>query len=818
MLTIELSVISIHYTEICIKYAETHKVFAIILVGAYISDLGDENERESVTSVKANMTAGCVVVPLIIPIRVPPPGKAKHEIDTGTPIEIKSDTPDVTIYYTLDGSKPDVQKRPGYGDNSTVKYCGPIKLPVGKVLVKAVAVTSDGRESAVVTKIFLVESKLSDEPESLQDNQEEQNASKQVKFNGNQSSKKNGLGELSLKYQDNDSKRSPKVPRFLRNRLGPVHSSSLLLSSQHSNTLNADMLNSFLKNLKSTQISRIQRETDFLRCTKCLSHRPSDPFARFCLHCGAPVAPIPGQRLPPTEGGQMGLCMHCKTMVPMNTALCVVCEASIAPQLEPQASLRLQDKLICHSCGTGNPAHIACCVTCEAKLPQPATPVLSGESAPPLPNMEGKMVSCSKCKRVNHSDARFCDWCGTKPGHTTRFLTCSQCGANSHPYANFCGSCGVFLEGPPRLQSPTRHASLTEGSVEPNQSSVQGATWQAVPVSVVPSVASSARPVCLDQQTQTVGLFYPSSTELLKKSQQIVKELSKQEQMRDRKPLLTAISPGKGYWRKQLDHICAHLRSYTQNNMEFRALIGEPRMGRMVSAVIQEDNYEVSLRINFVSAASERPKSAEGGHVKRTPVHPESQNLSSVTEGRASLSASQTSLVNGSSITVSRRNIKEQKTVERQPPSKDTQLLREVGPEGKGRLFVVQQLLDEGANPCCQDSDGHTALAVAVMNGHHEVIPVLVQRGGDINQQSGPLNNTALHEAAALGSKGLKCVETLLGCNASMRKKNGRGQTAYDVAVGSDCGPLVSLIAAKMGQGMLDRMTQPRSPTSLDVF
>ncbi|KAM3865414.1 serine hydrolase RBBP9 [Diretmus argenteus] len=29
------------------RYAETHRVFGIILVGAYISDLGDENERES---------------------------------------------------------------------------------------------------------------------------------------------------------------------------------------------------------------------------------------------------------------------------------------------------------------------------------------------------------------------------------------------------------------------------------------------------------------------------------------------------------------------------------------------------------------------------------------------------------------------------------------------------------------------------------------------------------------------------------------------------------------------------------------------------
>lgn len=36
-----------------------------------------------------------------------------------------------------------------------------------------------------------------------------------------------------------------------------------------------------------------------------------------------------------------------------------------------------------------------------------------------------------------------------------------------------------------------------------------------------------------------------------------------------------------GYWRKQLDHISAHLRSYAQNNPEFRALIAEPRMGKV---------------------------------------------------------------------------------------------------------------------------------------------------------------------------------------------------------------------------------------------
>lgn len=38
----------------------------------------------------------------------------------------------------------------------------------------------------------------------------------------------------------------------------------------------------------------------------------------------------------------------------------------------------------------------------------------------------------------------------------------------------------------------------------------------------------------------------------------------------------------------------------------------------------------------------------------------------------------------------------------------------------------------------CQDSKGQPVLAVAIVSGHHDVIPVLVQRGADVNQQSGP--------------------------------------------------------------------------------
>lgn len=43
----------------------------------------------------------------------------------------------------------------------------------------------------------------------------------------------------------------------------------------------------------------------------------------------------------------------------------------------------------------------------------------------------------------------------------------------------------------------------------------------------------------------------------------------------------------------------------------------------------------------------------------------------------------------------------------------------------------------QGADPSCCNSDGRHALAIAVVNGHHDVLPVLVQRGADVDQRSG---------------------------------------------------------------------------------
>ncbi|KAK2509901.1 hypothetical protein MC885_017670 [Smutsia gigantea] len=102
-------------------------------------------------------------------------------------------------------------------------------------------------------------------------------------------------------------------------------------------------------------------------------------------------------------------------------------------------------------------------------------------------------------------------------------------------------------------------------------------------------------------------------------------------------------------------------------------------------------------------------------------------------------------------------------------------LLREVGAAGEGRVSVIEQLLDDGADPNCSDNKDRPLITMAVVNKHHEAIPVLVQRGADIDQQWGP-------------------------CNASIQKKNMRGQTAYDLALGIGDDFITSLFAAKLSQ------------------
>ncbi|NWS53611.1 DZAN1 protein, partial [Chunga burmeisteri] len=775
------------------------------------------------------MTAGSVSVPQVIPLRIPVPGKAKHEIDTNTLIEIKSD-----------GSKPELIRKPGYGEYNTFKYKGPIMLPVGKIMVKALAVTKDCRESTVVTKVFQVEHKEPNVLFSVEANdknflkdiatqeREGEMFTTKPKKNGVNVEIKSAWSEAPQDFQDLETERKTTQRLLQGQQLTASHVETREYREESISALLTEPLQfvsssavTSRKSLASTQVSRIQRETDFLKCAQCSAPRLADPLAHFCQECGSPIPPVPVHRFPPPEGAQMAPCLECRHLVPMNTPTCIVCESPIAPQLQPQTNICIKGKVICQACGTGNPLHHKHCVTCESKLPEIQTPMFGGDTPPPYHSQHRKTVSCSKCNRVNQCDARFCDWCGAKacalgPGPPPSYFTCFKCGTSNQPYARFCGSCGVYIEPPSRLGS--RNGSLTDagdslGFCEAKRFQAQDA-WQPLPISLPKSKAELKERE--DKGTQTVGLFYPSSKLLEKKELELISRKEKLEKMSDHKPLLTAISPGKGYWRTQLDHVCAHLRSYAQNHLEFRALIGEPRMGKINSATIREDDYEVTITLNYALAIH------KDIHTNK-PVKFSNHYLNTVTEGRDGQDGSQTSFgKDDHDLFHSRGKIKRTKSTtltekEDKLPPESRQLLDELGPTGKGRIALVEQLLSEGADPNCISDEDRPALTVAVLNKHVEAISLLVQKGADIDQQSGLHKNTALHEAVLLGSEGEECIRVLLRCNASMKKKNAKGQSAYDLAVTAGNNEVVSLFTSKLGQGTLDKLTKPRNTALVSV-
>ncbi|NWI00012.1 DZAN1 protein, partial [Tichodroma muraria] len=514
------------------------------------------------------MTAGSVSVPQIIPLRIPPPGKAQREIDTNTLIEIKSD-----------GSKPELSRKPGYGAYNTLEYKGPITLPVGKIMVKALAVTKNYRESSIVTKVFVVEYQQPKILFPVEDDDKNflKDMSTQNKEGGTLTTKpkKNRLNVeikptwdetpqdlqgtwdnriviLTLETDRKPSHMSPQGPQLLASHLGTTEHREESTSAQPMESLQFASSSAVTsqKSLARTQVSRIQSRTDFLKCAHCSAPRLSEPLSHFCQKCGSSFPPVPVRRFPLPEGTQMAPCLECRHLVPMNTPTCIICESPIAPQLQPQNSFCIKGKVICQVCGTGNPLHHKHCATCESKLPEVQMPMFGGDSCPPLPGQQRKTAQCTKCSGVNRSDARFCAWCGAKarapaPGPPPSYFTCSMCGTSNQPYARFCVSCGVYIEPPSRQSSPGSPMDPGDslGSSQAKQLQAQVA-WQTCPVSLPKSRAELTERE--DKGTQTIGIFYPSSKLLEKKELELISQKEKVEKMSDHKPLLTAISPGKG--------------------------------------------------------------------------------------------------------------------------------------------------------------------------------------------------------------------------------------------------------------------------------
>uniref|UniRef100_A0A8D0EFK4 Uncharacterized protein n=1 Tax=Salvator merianae TaxID=96440 RepID=A0A8D0EFK4_SALMN len=331
-------------------------------------------------------------------------------------------TLDVTIYYTTDGNKPQPFKRLGYENHNTWIYKEPITLPGGKITIKALAVTKDGRESTVVTKAFVVEKVAVDIPD-----EDERFLTELIR-----QEKETGSSDLSQRNKKVDTERE-----FLGNGVAlELQDFSIEKRSLPSHPIGPQILKNYLNSTSdkeesclTTWISPSQFQ-GFLSLPYC----QQQPAA--CDHWGS--------------SSKIRLCFKCHSVVPVTSPVCVVCEALLTPQLQTQPSAHLK-------------------------------------------------------------------------------------------YETFKQQSVV--------SSPTSSSSNLLRKKE--------------------------------QGTQTTGLFYPSINILDKKASKLLCQKKKHNMTNDHQPLLTISSPGKGYWRKQLDHVCAHLRSYAQNNLEFRTLIGDPQMGKL---------------------------------------------------------------------------------------------------------------------------------------------------------------------------------------------------------------------------------------------
>ncbi|KAJ8032451.1 Annexin A7 [Holothuria leucospilota] len=314
-------------------------------------------------------------------------------------------------------------------------------------------------------------------------------------------------------------------------------------------------------------------------------------------------------------------------------------------------------------------------------------------------------------------------------------------------------------------------------------------------------------PAFLNQSigTQTVGLFYPTHEQLTRKEKDVeeVRMLRESGTSMKEKPKLTDASPGKGYWKRQLAHICAHLEAFTQKDSEFRAEVGAPKMGKITAAAVEDDGVDVTITLSFESKAETAPS-----------VRP---NRASVAR-QGAISMKQMAKESEADAVYGKRKKKPltkklaaKKKEEEKLTAEEKALFKEIGPRGEGNPDTVQDLLDEGADPNSENKDGIPALMMATINNHLDAAEVLMEEGATISTKaSARKGNTALHEAVLLGPDGQEIIELLLENNASPKTKNTKGETPYDLAVKNGYQSIVALFASSMGQDMLDKMSNSK--------
>ncbi|XP_065882597.1 double zinc ribbon and ankyrin repeat-containing protein 1-like isoform X3 [Dysidea avara] len=594
------------------------------------------------------MTAGSISAPIIVPLKAAFGAKrngSKYSIDQATPIAITSESKDIKLYYTINGTKPDPFQRSGH--KYTYQYQVPFTLPAADkaVTIKAIAINNDGlKQSNVVTKTFF----LKTAPDSMENMTSNNRASFSV--------------ASPSAYPVSPSLTGP---QYLFNRLGPRLKSDEVASMPMG------------ASLPSQSTPRVHAPSDYRICVYCNARRPEDLHAKYCPECGMllPFLPTSQSEAQPTIG--LSVCSSCRAMVPVGSTVCVVCEAPIDPPPRlPVINAQLKNlndikgKPVCLGCGTVNSSEMKICVTCEKPLI--VTQAIQDEASEHrrsstacsklLQTTEsGVYLLCSTCGRINASDARFCDWCGREPAGPQQPVTCSSCSATNSWEARHCVSCSA------QLRPPTRHGmQITPSMKIPMADLVDTGGW-------VPLLDTTEEgPVTCEVATQTEGLFYPSSRTI---SKAIAASEVAAVSWAFKKPQIGVFSPGRGYWRQQLDHVCTHLKAYAQSCTDFQGAIGKPQIGKLLSATLHDEDNELNMHLTFELKPQHR------GSI-RTPSDHDPKLLSSLLAN----SSTSTILSEGSTIndTSSNKHRTRSRKKKKRKPVKDdlTLLVEELSSQG----------------------------------------------------------------------------------------------------------------------------------------
>ncbi|XP_065642985.1 double zinc ribbon and ankyrin repeat-containing protein 1-like [Hydra vulgaris] len=269
-------------------------------------------------------------------------------------------------------------------------------------------------------------------------------------------------------------------------------------------------------------------------------------------------------------------------------------------------------------------------------------------------------------------------------------------------------------------------------------------------------------------------------------------------------------SPGNGYWRQQLDHIIQQLKVYTQNNIAFRDSFKNFVLSSLHSANVKQNNEDETLSFELTFGFKDEKDNKNKSNIKedssvqtlknaiagssKEKLHSQSPQKSSPRPSRPS-SAKMKSTLDPQEKKLTKKLIDAERTavkLGKLSPASLSALKLITSSNDADETKFEELIRSVNFDPNSVDESDIPLLKLCVLNKKFNLIQFLIDAGANIDQLSGPKENSALHESVSMGISGQESVEILLLNKASPDLKNKKGKTPYDIAVESGIDGLIS--------------------------